>query len=113
MNTGNQQGATQQIQIRVGENALDLVDVFFGESESLHRFQRMLDVQNQPQLTHRYRSVMECERQSCGIRVDFNQIGQARTQKVVLQDWQNFVLFCCSARGKKIKLEVSSKIAYR
>lgn len=92
VNAANEHGAAQQIQIGFGENALHLVHVFFGESEFLQRYERMLHVQYQTQLPNANWCVGECQRQLRRVFGNFDEIVDSCFQKVILQNGQYFVV---------------------
>lgn len=45
MNTSDEYGSTQQIQIRIRENALNFIDILIGESEFLQRIHSVLNME--------------------------------------------------------------------
>lgn len=92
VNAADEHRAAQQVQIRVGEDPLDLVDVLLGEAELPQRSHRVLNVQDQPQLADAGRRIRELQRQFGGAVRHLDQIADPRLQEIVLNDRQDLVV---------------------
>lgn len=92
MNAADKNRATQQIQICVGENAFNFINVLVRETDFLQRFHSMFNVQQQTQLSNPNRRIVECQRKFCGIFCNFLQIVQTRFQKIILKDGKELLL---------------------
>lgn len=92
MHTPNENGAAQQVDVGVRENALHFIDVFVRETEFFQWIHGVLNVQHQTQFANTNWRIVKGERQFCWIGGDFLQIGQPWFKKIVLQNGQKFIL---------------------